>query len=200
MEISRPMSASNNWLGPDIDNEPFLARRYLEEILNGQSDELALAVKGALRFVRQAFYSLGDESRFLTLVFALDGLAHPEKNWTWMKHHAYISALTSGGDINRFKANLKRYEELYTNVRNALIHSGKDFYELPHDAAASCENLFDYLKCVVLLIDKMGFTTILQLRTQAIKWLKTPSFSNHISTEVARLNSRDSKSRPVPTW
>jgi hypothetical protein len=75
--ISRPMSASNNLLGPEIDDQSFLAREYLTEVLRGRSDELALSVKGALRSCRQAFYAFGEESRFLSLVFALDGLVHP---------------------------------------------------------------------------------------------------------------------------
>lgn len=104
--ISRPMSSSNNWLGPEIDGGHFPGRDYLEDILHGRSDELAVAVKGTLRFIRQAFYSLGDESRFLILVFALDGLAHPDKAWKGLKHHAYIAALTSGGNIGAFKADL----------------------------------------------------------------------------------------------
>lgn len=199
-EISRPMSASNNWLGPEIDNLPFDGREYLEEILHGRADELALAVKGALRFVRQAFYSLGDESKFLTLVFALDGLAHPEKSWTWMKHHAFIAALTSGGKIDSFKVDLKRYEELYTLVRNALVHNGKDFYELLDDPVLCCEDLFDLLKRVVVLIGDLKLVTADALRAQAIYWLQTPEFANHVAAEVSRLNTRDGKSRQVPTW
>lgn len=198
--ISRPMSAMNNWLGPEIDDIAFEGRSYLVEILQGRSDELALAVKGTLRFIRQAFYSLGDESKFLTLVFGLDGLTHPEKAWTWMKHHAYIAALTSGGNIDRFKADLARYEELYTLVRNALVHNGKDFYELPYDPVNCCEDLFDYLKRVVMAIGDLNLLTASDLRSQAIHWLKTPAFASHVASEVNRLNSRDGKNRPVPTW
>lgn len=198
--ISRPMSVSNNWLGPEIDNHQWEARKYLEEILDGRSDELALAVKGALRFIRQAFYSLGDESKFLTLVFALDGLAHPKKNWVWMTHHAYIAALTSRGDISIFKADLKRYEELYTLVRNALVHNGQDFYQLPYEPATCCEDLFDYLKRLVMLIADCGLTTAIDLRTQAVGWLNTPAFSSHIAAEVVRINARDGKTRTLQSW
>ncbi len=198
--ISRPMSASNNWLGPEIDDHHWDARKYLESILCGQSDELALAVKGALRFIRQAFYSLGDESKFLTLVFALDGLAHPKKNWTWMTHHAYIAALTSHGDIDTFKADLKRYEELYTLVRNMLVHNGKDFYQLPYEPAMCCEDLFGYLKRLVTLVGDLGLTTVADLRAQAIGWLNTPAFAGHLASEVVRINARDGKTRTLQPW
>lgn len=198
--ISRPMSASNNWLGPEIDDHHWVAREYLENILGGQSDELALAVKGALRFIRQAFYSLGDESKFLTLVFALDGLAHPKKNWMWMTHHAYIAALTSHGDIDIFKADLKRYEELYTLVRNALVHNGKDFYQLPYEAPTCCEDLFGYLKRLVMLVGDLGLTTVADLQAQAIGWLNAPAFAGHLASEVVRVNARDGKTRTLQPW
>jgi hypothetical protein len=198
--ISRPMSASNNWLGPEIDDHQWEAREYLEEILSGRSDELALAVKGALRFIRQAFYSLGDESKFLTLVFALDGLAHPKKNWVWMTHHAFIAALTSRGDIDIFKADLERYEELYTQVRNALVHNGKDFYQLPYEPATCCEDLFGYLKRLVMLVGDSDLTTVADLRAQAVDWLNTPAFTTHLAVEVVRVNARDGKTRTLQSW
>lgn len=198
--ISRPMSASNNWLGPEIDNGPFKGRRYLEEILQGRSDELAAAVKAALRFIRQAFYSAGEESNFLTLVFALDGLTHPDKNWKWLKHHAYVAALTSKGSIGTFMADLDRYEELYTLVRNPLVHGGKDFYELQYAPMPCCEDMLTYVGRVVLVIADLNLTTVAQLRAQAIQWLQTPTFASHVASAVSRLNARDGKSRDVPTW
>ena len=198
--ISRPMSVSNNWLGPDIGDLIFEGRGYLEEVLLGRSDDLALIVKNALRFVRQAFYSLGDESKFLTLVFALDGLAHPDKAWTWMKHHAYIAALTSGGDADKFKVDLKRYEELYTLVRNSLVHNGKDFYELPDDPLQCCEDLLNYLRRVVALIGDMDLNTVTELKAQAIEWLNSSAYAIQIANDVERLNIRDGKNRPTPTW
>lgn len=198
--ISRPMSASNNWLGPDVGDLTFEGRQYLEEVLRGRSDELARVVKSTLRFIRQAFYSLGDESKFLTLVFALDGLAHPDKAWKWMKHHAYIAALTSGGDSDKFKVDLTRYEELYTQVRNALVHNGKDFYELPYDPAQCCEDMLNYLKCVVVLIGDMDLKAVTELKARAIQWLNEPAFASHIADEVLRLNIRDARTRSVPTW
>jgi hypothetical protein len=201
--ISRPMSSSNNWLGPQIELGHFQGRKYLEEVLHGRSDELAGAVKAALRFIRQSFYALGNESKFLTLVFALDGLAHPDKAWSGMKHHAYIAALTSGGKIGTFKTDLERYEELYTLVRNPLVHEGKDFYELPYDATACCEDMLTYVVRVVGLIGNLDLSAAADLRAHAIHLLQSPTFASHIAAEVDRLNARDGKTRknrPVPTW
>lgn len=198
--ISRPMSSSNNWLGPQVDGGHFHGRDYLEEILHGRSDELADSVKGALRFIRQAFYSLGDESRFLTLVFALDGLAHPDKTWIGMKHHAYIAALTSGGSISAFKADLGRYEELYSLVRNPLVHGGKDFYELSYEAMVCSEDMLGYVARIVLLIGNLGLSAAADLRAQGVAWLRTPLFASHIQAEVDRLNVRDGKARSAPIW
>lgn len=181
--ISRPMSASNNWLGPQIEDSIFRGRPCLEEILHGRSDELALAVKGALRFARQAFYALGDESRFLTLVFALDGLAHPDKNLKGMDHRAYIAALTSHGNVLRFKVDLDRYNVLYSKVRNELVHKGKDFYELPYPSAKCCDDMLDYLKRVVTLIEELDLQEVRALRAQALHWLAQPEFASHVEQE-----------------
>ena len=177
--ISRPLSASNNWLGPQIEDQWFRGRPYLEEILHGRADELALAVKSALRLARQAFYSLGDESRFLTLVFALDGLAHPG-DLKGPKHRAHIAALTSHGNINRFKADLARFDELYSKVRNELVHAGKDFHEIPYEPAKCCDDMHGYLKRVVTLIEEMGLKDVSALKTQAQKWLGEPAFAAHL--------------------
>lgn len=198
--ISRPMSASNNWLGPEIDGHDFLARDYLTEVLRGRSDELALNVKGALRSCRQAFYAFGEESRFLSLVFALDGLVHPEKSWTGWKHRTYVAALVSRGNVKRFGAALVRYDELYADVRNALVHRGKDFYELSHDAAACCQDLYDYLIEVVSLISDLGFTAVGQLHAQATKWLKTPAFTDCYQQVIPPINRRRQSQSSFPNW
>ena len=198
--ISRPMSASNNWLGPEIDDQDFLAREYLTEVLRGRSDEVALNVKGALRSCRQAFYAFGEESRFLSLVFALDGLVHPEKSWTGWKHRTYIAALISRGNVKRFEAALVRYDELYTDVRNALVHRGKDFYELPHDSVACCQDLYEYLIEVVNLIADLGLTAVGQLHAEATVWLKTPAFTNCYQQVIPPINLRRQAPSSIPNW
>lgn len=198
--ISRPMSASNNWLGPEIDDHDFLAREYLKNVLCGRSDELALSVKSTLRSCRQAFYTLGDDSRFLTLVFALDGLTHPAKNWTGWKHRTYIAALISHGNVKQFQAALVHYDRLYSDVRNALVHHGKDFYELSQDPAVCCQDLYRYITCVVNLIADSGFITVHQLHAQATQWLKTPPFIACYQQEIPPINLQRQSQSPIPSW
>jgi hypothetical protein len=198
--ISRPMSASNNWLGPEIDDHDFPAREYLMKVLDGQSDVLALSVKSMLRSCRQAFYTLGDGSRFLTLVFALDGLVHPAKNWTGWKHRTYIAALISHGDVKRFHAVLVRYDELYSDVRNALVHHGKDFFELAQDSAVCCQDLYGYISDVVNLIADFGFINVHQLHEQATQWLTTSSFVACYQQVIPPINLQRQSQSPVPNW
>lgn len=198
--ISRPMSASNNWLGPELDDHDFPAREYLTEVLCGRSDELAHSVKSALRSSRQAFYTLGDDSKFLTLVFALDGLAHPAKKWTGWKHRTYIAALISHGDVRQFQAALVRYDELYSDVRNALVHQGKDFFELAQNPGLCCQDIYGYITDVINLIAVFGFISVDQLHAQATQWLKTPSFVACYQQEILQINLQKQSQNPIPSW
>lgn len=113
-------------------------------------------------------------------LFALDGLAHPDKNLKGMDHRAYIAALTSHGNVLHFKADLDRYNVLYSKVRNELVHKGKDFYELPYPPAKCCDDMLDYLKRVVALIEELDLQEVRALRTQALHWLAQPEFASHV--------------------
>lgn len=195
--ISRPMSVSNNWLGPEIDGSDFHAREFLVAMLGGQSDELALSVKAALRACRQSFYSLGEESKFLSLVFALDGLVHPKKSWTGWCHHTYVAALVSHGNLARFKSVLVRYAELYADVRNPLVHKGIDFYELAQEPAQCCQDIYGFIIEVVKLIADLRLSTVGELNAQAKQWLATPAFKSCYEEEIQRIGHRDVK---LPIW
>ncbi|EER62151.1 hypothetical protein AcdelDRAFT_0273 [Acidovorax delafieldii 2AN] len=198
--ISRPMSASNNWLGPEIDDCDFRARELLVAMLGGRPDELALCVKAALRACHQSFYSLGDESRLLNLVFALDGLVHPKKPWTGWKHRTYVAALVSHGKVERFRSALVRYDELYTDIRNALVHKGKDFYELAQEPAPCCQDLYGFIIDVVELIADLRMTTVDELRGQATQWLATPAFRSCYEEEIQRICSLRQSPVSFPNW
>lgn len=173
--ISRPMSASNNWLGPEVAGVYGRGCEILKEVLSGRSDELGLSIKAALRGCRQSFYSLGNESKFLNLVFTLDGLAHPGK-WTGWKHRTYLAALISNGNVSMFENTLRRYDELYTEVRNKLVHGGKDFYELAYDPAQSCEDIYQYIQSIIEMIESHGFSTVQELHDYALDILSRPEF------------------------
>lgn len=196
--IARPMSASNNWLGPQLEDTAFSSRSYLEEVLAGRSDEMALAVKAALRGCRQSFYSLGDEAKFLNLVFTLDGLAHPKgTGWT---QRTYIAALVSDGDLEEFARVLQRYDALY-QIRNALVHKGRDFYEIGESPATSCQDLYDYVRAVVQLIGERNLTTVQQLRDLAKSWLSQSAWTARYQVEInAICNSRGIPVDNMPSW
>jgi hypothetical protein len=129
--ISRPLSVGNNWLGPQVDNLNHPAIRYLTHIYSTKLViEMASAVKIALRSCRQSFYSLGAESQLLNLIFTLDGLAEPDSKWKGWQHRTYKAALLSNASHYKFQRILESYDKIYTEVRNKLVHEGKDFYQL----------------------------------------------------------------------
>ncbi|MDD1010650.1 hypothetical protein M5G27_24555 [Pseudomonas shahriarae] len=180
--ISRPMSMSNNWLGPEVDERISPGFGLLLEVLAGRSDELGISVKTALRGCRQSFYALGDESRFLNLVFTLDGLVHPG-TWKGWKHRTYLAALISHGNMLQFAKILRRYDELYTDVRNKLVHGGKDFYQISYEPNQSCDDMYEYIKSVIQLIQLRGLSNVSELHEYARSVLRRPDISA-LCTEV----------------
>lgn len=193
--LSRPLSVSNNWLGPQLHDGSFRSREYLEELLSGRSDEVALNVKGALRLCRQAFYSLGDESRFLTLVFALDGLVQPEPGWTGWTQRTYVAALASHGKLEKFRSTLLRYQALYAEVRNPLVHGGKNFYELAQDPAECCQDIYDYIGAVIDLVAEHPVKTVATLHDLARQWLRSAPFVQCYTHEI-----QQAQGKKIPRW
>lgn len=200
--ISRPMSVSNNWLGPEVADQETRGRDYLIEVMGGRKDALALSVKSAMRACRQSFYSEGSESRFLNLVFALDGLASPG-HWKGWKHRTYMAALLSGGKETQFSTTLKRYDELYNDVRNRLVHGGADFYELPVEPNEACQEMFAYVSRLVDLIEEKNFTTIAELREYASALLVMPNFATAYTSIINEVSTRRGITlvpKMMPTW
>lgn len=185
--ISRPFSISNNWLGPEVSACETKGRELLIEILQGRKDELSSAVSCALRACRQSFYSLGNESQFLNLVFALDGLVDPGDR-KGCEHHKYIAALLSGGDAGKFETVLTRYKHLYAKVRNKLVHQGLDFYQLPDAPDDACETIYQYIKDIIVLIEEKDFTTIANLKEYAKLLLQSQSFIDVINHVCCHAN------------
>ncbi|MEY4506348.1 MAG: hypothetical protein RL297_926 [Pseudomonadota bacterium] len=198
--ISRPFSVSNNWLGPEVEESTRPGTTYLAEVLGGRSDELAKSVKSALRACRQSFYSLGDESRFLNLVFTLDGLVAPEKKWREWKHRTFMSALISGGKLSVFRQTLVNYDKLYSEVRNKLVHGGADFYELPCDSAQATEDIFQYIKDLIVLVESMDFKTTAELHEYAIKTLNRDDFVAAYEAVISEVNGLRGKTRENCSW
>ena len=197
--ISKPISVSNNWLGPQVDDfcEPgidYLAFIYSNNIDN----EMAKAVISALRSCRQSFYSIGDESQFLNLVFVLDGLTDPE--WSGWKHRTYIAALVSNGNASLFGRKLEEYDRLYTDVRNKLVHEGKDFYELNEQSNSASQTIYEYIKDVVKLIAKVPLNTTEEMKSHAIALLQTQSFKDEYESIINRVSASRGKQPHVPKW
>lgn len=198
--ISKPFSVSNNWLGPEVEESTRPGSFYLAEILGGRDDELAKSVKSALRSCRQSFYSLGDESRFLNLVFTLDGLVAPDKKWIGWKHRTFLSALISGGKLSAFRNTLVNYDKLYSEVRNKLVHGGADFYELPCNPAQAAEDIFQYIKNLIVLVEEMDFKTTAELHQYAIKVLNKADFAAVWKAVISEVNASKGKAPESCSW
>lgn len=206
--LSKPLSASNNWLGPEISDQFNLNDYKLSEILLGNKvHELGCLLIGSLRNCRQAFYTIGDESKFLYLIFSIDGLGSPDQDWRGWKHRTYISVLASSDNPSKFGDTLEAFDYLYTDIRNELVHNGKSFYELGVDNGnSSCEKLWIIYKDIVSLILNKDLTTIAELHQYAESTLKQPSFINYITTVVNKVDgarvtkSGDPKKIILPKW
>jgi hypothetical protein len=197
--ISRPISVSNNWLGPQVDNMYAPGVDYLTSIHNGDiDDDMSSSVKSTLRLCRQSFYSLGSESQFLNLVFALDGLVEP-KGSGW-QHRTYIAALLSGGCSDKFEKVLIRYNELYVEVRNKLVHKGLDFYQLSESPDLACDAMYEYIKDVIVLISRETFTGVNQMRAYAKNILKTDDFKDKYTSVINSISLPEGQTHKMPSW
>ncbi|MBW0147229.1 hypothetical protein [Marinobacter arenosus] len=197
--ISKPISVSNNWLGPQVDDFFVPGIDYLSFIYGNEfENEMAKAVISALRSCRQSFYSIGNESQFLNLVFTLDGLADPD--WNGWKHRTYIASLLSGGDPASFGTKLEEYDRLYTDVRNKLVHEGKDFYQLSEGPDNACETIYGFIKDVIGLIASIPINTVLEMKNHAIGLLKTRDFKDEYTRVINRVSASRGKQPNVPQW
>lgn len=196
--LAAPLTTTNNHLGPDLTDPPSEEAKLLAALLQDRHDELANAVRRTLRACRQSFYSLGDESRFLNLVFALDGLVGLEKDWTSWKQRTYVSALISQGRAGNFERTLIRYDDLYSKVRNPLVHGGRDFYQLEEDPAKACEFLHGCIKDVINLVTTRELDGKDKLQALALDWLRTPAISS-IYTKIITDHPAGG-ARKVPDW
>lgn len=197
--ISRPLSVSNNWLGPQVEGLSGQEIQYLSEIYNGNiNTPISASVVSALRSCRQSFYSIGPESQFLNLVFTLDGLTEPEG--TGWKQRTYVAALLSFGDYNKFEKVLLRYDELYAEVRNKLVHEAVDFYQLPVNSDEVCDEMHNFIKDVIKLIARQGFNTIDDLKSYAKQLLRTNEYIEKYTTVINAVSSARGKTPHIPSW
>ncbi|HGM4922655.1 TPA: hypothetical protein ACKPX0_003720 [Serratia marcescens] len=199
--ISRPLGVSNNWLGPQVDSLYYPGLDYLSNVFSKIiENELSLIVTCAIRSCRQSFYSIGEESQFLNLIFALDGLCNIDPEWSGWQQRTYIAALTCNNSLIKFKKNLEVYDKLYTEVRNKLVHDGKDFYQLQVNADESSEQIFTYIKVIIALIESNNFSTLTELRGYAIQILRRDDFKIAIREVIDNASTLRGKKPRYPSW
>ncbi len=199
--ISRPFAVSNNWLGPQVDNLCHPGVKYLSSVYDGVIDnELSKLVSSVVRSCRQSFYSIGEESQFLNLVFALDGLSYIHSDWKGWKQRTYIAALTCNNSISNFKKNLEVYDRLYTDIRNKLVHDGKDFYQLHVNADECSEQIFKYIKTIIILIERKNFSTLNELRAHAINLLQNEDYRIAAEEVIDDVSLLRGKPPHYPSW
>lgn len=199
--ISRPLSVSNNWLGPQVDDLFYPGIHYLASIYNDEfTNEISSSVIASLRACRQSFYSIGNESQFLNLIFILDGLAAPVKEWGGWKHRSYLAALLCEQSPNKFHSILEEYDRLYTDVRNKLVHESKDFYEITDDPDEASETIFSYIKKLIQLIADNGFSKKSELKQHAKTLLSKQAYKDKCHEVVQRISIARGKQPKHPSW
>lgn len=204
-QIIRPIRTSNNWLGLEADyqNDPYI--EWLARILKGDTNnEVEQVVKSSIIALRQAFYTIYDESRFLALVFTLDALCSPKSSWKGWKHRTYIAAISSGGNLNSYECNLKKFEFTYTDIRNKLVHSGATFTEIkeanPIDTAETVRILV--MRCMKFIYEK-GITSISQMHSFANDILSTDEFEESTKNIIDYYDNKRGRTTPlkdIPKW
>ena len=205
--ISKPFSVSNNWLGPEVCPSAFGLNDYkLSEIFIGNNkSELGNLVIGSFRNCRQAFYAFGEESKFLSLIFSIDGLTSPDNLKGW-KHRTYIAVLACQEDLSKFGKILKNYDYLYTDIRNKLVHEGKSFYELEEDSSQCCELLWSIYKNIICLILNKNFTKTKYLINHTKSLLTNQSYIDEYEKIIHQIDSKrtnkDGKPKKIeyPKW
>lgn len=203
-EIARPIKTSNNWLGLEASvlNEPFYA--WLAGVMDGShSNQLIDRVRGAVRASAQSFYTTYDEARYLALIFALDGLCAPDRNWRGWKHRTYIAAVAANGSLSRFEKGLEEFEYLYSDIRNKLVHGGASFASLGVEALSWTDKLHSLLISCVQTIESNSFHSVSQLHGSMTSLLRQPDYGFAIARVISQNDTRTGRTTPAnhyPVW
>jgi hypothetical protein len=89
---------------------------------------LGLRLKRLLRTYASALTATSDESKILTILFALDGILTPE-NSTSNQFKNFVGVSASSNSAN-FRRQYDQFCDFYKNVRNPLVHQGKSYADL----------------------------------------------------------------------
>ncbi|WP_148654140.1 hypothetical protein [Burkholderia plantarii] len=199
--ISRPISANNNWLGPEVDvpfspELPVLAAMLAGTIAGPLIDASFIAIRAC----RYAFYAIAPEAQFLSLVFALDGLISPDPKWRGWKHRTFVAAAISQCNARRFKATLTDYDALYADVRNPLVHDAKHFEDLSSSPEASSQKIYEAIKDVVDFIGRESFTDRPAFNARIIAFLQDEAVKAQYTEVIDTVSAARGKHPEIPKW
>ncbi|MGB3492164.1 MAG: hypothetical protein WBA57_05520 [Elainellaceae cyanobacterium] len=201
-----PFQVIPNWLGLDI--ETGLSERSCDLgqlICEPSQHEMYQRVRGAVRAIGQAFYMLTPESRFLSLVFALDGICSPKRRWTGIAHHAYIAAVGADEDSCKFNSLLQEFYDLYSNVRNPIVHRGSSFIELNFSSSQisnTSNRIMSLLYSCINTIIRRRLTAVDDFRDDILRTLQSQKFQIVLRHFVDKLKiaQPNNKSIKMPKW
>lgn len=151
------LRVSNNWLGLEVEPGSLRMAHPLSDLIvdSGATDEITLALKGALRAWNRAFYLVELEASFLHLVYAIDALCDPGK-LVGERQRLWVTAYVFNGDAGDFAARLIDFDQHYS-VRNKLVHFGESFASLGLDGQAQCDFMLRTLGACIRTMMFEGF-------------------------------------------
>lgn len=200
--LASPYQVAPNWLGLDVDGVSSFSSMLAPIVYASVGNEISLRIRGAVRAFGQAFYILTPESRFLSIIFALDGLCAPKKNWSALTHHSYIAAVAANGNAAQFDQWLRFFDKAYSNVRNKLVHSGSSFIELSVDATQISNQLILLLQACISTVFHCSFGNISDLQVSIVAELKSSLFQEVVAAYIAEENALSPSKNPLkmPSW
>jgi hypothetical protein len=196
-QIARPLRASNNWLGLEVD-EPLKdpqSALVAASVGGDANTEIAERAAGALRTAGQAFYTIHDEARFLSLVFALEALVEPKQRWNRWAQRAYVAAAVST-DPCVFRRQLESFDCLYTDVRNKLVHGGETFVTLGVNPMSTCQQIYLLLMKGILSVLESNHTGLVEFRDEIEQRARSASFTS----EISAVRQTRGQTTPGPNW
>ena len=93
-----------------------------------------------------------------------------------------------------------RYDHLYTDVRNRLVHRGVDFYQLLDDPDDACETIYQYIQDIIILIAKKSFTTSAAMHAYAQSLLQSQPFNQKFVEVIDNVSAARGKKPQYPQW
>ena len=93
---------------------------------------LGVRLKRLLRMYCQSFVAPSDEIKILSNVFAMDGCLTPESSKDSNDFKKFVG-MAAGGGASGFRREYEGFRDFYSDVRNPLVHHGKQYAELGRD-------------------------------------------------------------------